>query len=37
VLGAGLCVVALDLARGWWRKPRRAAAQTSTKPAPEAV
>jgi sulfoxide reductase heme-binding subunit YedZ len=24
VLAAGLCVVALDVVRGWWRKPRRA-------------
>jgi sulfoxide reductase heme-binding subunit YedZ len=25
VLGAGLCVVAVDVVRGWWGKPRRAA------------
>jgi sulfoxide reductase heme-binding subunit YedZ len=25
VLAAGLCVVALDIVRGWWRKPRRTA------------
>ena len=45
VLGAGLCVVALDLVRGWWRKPRRAAGKPATaapvrapaKSAPEAV
>ncbi len=33
VLGAGLCVVALDLVRGWWRTPRRAASKPAT-PAP---
>jgi sulfoxide reductase heme-binding subunit YedZ len=32
VLGTGLCVVALDAVRSWWRKPRRAAG----KPAPAA-
>jgi sulfoxide reductase heme-binding subunit YedZ len=45
VLAAGLCVVALDLARGWWRKPRRLAAKPANpvsarapvKSAPEAV
>jgi sulfoxide reductase heme-binding subunit YedZ len=44
VLAAGLCVVALDLVRGWWRKPRRTtnkparpAAGRTTESAPEAV
>lgn len=44
VLAAGLCVVALDLVRGWWRKPRRTAneparpaAGRTPKSAPEAV
>jgi sulfoxide reductase heme-binding subunit YedZ len=36
VLGAGLCVVALDLVRSWWRKPRRAAERPAAT-APEAV
>ena len=36
VLGAGLCVVALDLVRSWWRKPRRAAG-VPTATAPKAV
>jgi sulfoxide reductase heme-binding subunit YedZ len=30
VLGAGLCVVALDLVRSRWRKPRRAAGKAAT-------
>jgi sulfoxide reductase heme-binding subunit YedZ len=33
VLAAGLCVVLLDLARGWWRRPRARPVATST-PAP---
>jgi sulfoxide reductase heme-binding subunit YedZ len=45
VLGAGLCLVALDLVRGWWRKPRRAGGGMAVAPsvrgpaksAPEAV
>jgi sulfoxide reductase heme-binding subunit YedZ len=35
VLGAGLCVVALDLVRSWWRKPQRATAPRDA--APKAV
>jgi sulfoxide reductase heme-binding subunit YedZ len=33
VLGAGFCVVALDLVRSWWRKPRRATGKPAA-PAP---
>jgi sulfoxide reductase heme-binding subunit YedZ len=37
VLGTGLCVVALDLVRGRWRKPRRAPARVPAKSAAEAA
>jgi sulfoxide reductase heme-binding subunit YedZ len=39
VLGAGLCVVALDVVRGWWRRPRRAGkrVRAAAEPVREAV
>jgi hypothetical protein len=38
VLGAGLCVVALDVVRAWWRRPRtRAGKPVPVKPVQEAA
>jgi hypothetical protein len=39
VLGAGLCVVALDVVRGWWRRPRRVGkrVRAAAEPVREAV
>jgi sulfoxide reductase heme-binding subunit YedZ len=34
VLGAGLCVVAVDIVRGWWRKPRSASGKRAPAPVP---
>ncbi len=37
VLGAGMCVVALDLVRAWWRPPRGVRRRAGAPPAPAGV